>query len=205
MDNKILKQVNDYYTEKIQTYGATPKGVDWNSEESQNLRFEILSQVIRSDENFTVLDFGTGFGAMYDYISMNHKNFDFIGYDISEVMIQEAKKKYQQPNTKWIHQLSNSQKFDYVIASGIFNVRLKNSQEDWEKYVLETLDSLNNLSKKGFSFNVLTKYSDPEFMKDYLYYADPMVLFDICKRKYSKQVAVLHDYPLYEFTIIVRK
>jgi hypothetical protein len=42
-------------------------------------------------------------------------------------------------------------------------------------------------------------------MQDYLYYADPRVLFDHCKTRYSKNVALLHDYGLYEFTILVRK
>ena len=26
-----------------------------------------------------------------------------------------------------------------------------------------------------------------------------------CQRRYSRHVALLHDYPLYEFTIIVRR
>ena len=39
-------------------------------------------------------------------------------------------------------------------------------------------------------------------MKDYLFYADPCQLFDYCKQNFSKQVALLHDYRLYEFTII---
>ena len=38
-----------------------------------------------------------------------------------------------------------------------------------------------------------------------LYYADPCALFDHCKTKYSRNVALLHDYGLYEFTLIVRK
>ena len=42
-------------------------------------------------------------------------------------------------------------------------------------------------------------------MRPYLYYADPLFLFDYCKKKYSKSVALLHDYGLYEFTILVRK
>jgi hypothetical protein len=42
-------------------------------------------------------------------------------------------------------------------------------------------------------------------MRNYLYYADPCALFDLCKRRYSKHVALLHDYGLYEFTILVRK
>ena len=52
---------------------------------------------------------------------------------------------------------------------------------------------------------MLTKYSDKEYMRDNLYYADPLFIFDYCKRNFSKQVALLHDYGLYEFTILVKK
>ena len=64
---------------------------------------------------------------------------------------------------------------------------------------------MNQISTKGFSFNVLTSYSDKEFMRDYLYYANPLDLFDYCKKNFSKQVALLHDYNLYEFTLLIRK
>ncbi|RYZ15439.1 MAG: hypothetical protein EOO70_06815 [Myxococcaceae bacterium] len=60
-------------------------------------------------------------------------------------------------------------------------------------------------SRKGFAFNCLTSYSDPPFMRDYLHYADPCFYFDLCKRTYSRQVSLLHDYGLYEFTLLVRK
>jgi hypothetical protein len=59
------------------------------------------------------------------------------------------------------------------------------------------------LSRRGFAFNVLTKYSDPERMRPDLYYADPLFLFNYCKKSF-KSVALLHDYPLYEFTILVK-
>ena len=35
-------KVIDYYDKKIKEYGPTSKGVDWNGEESQYLRFNIL-------------------------------------------------------------------------------------------------------------------------------------------------------------------
>ena len=94
---------------------------------------------------------------------------------------------------------------DYGIASGIFNVRLSTPEAQWRAYVEETLDSLDRTSRRGFAFNCLTTYSDPEKLRDHLHYADPAVLFDRCKRRYSTQVALLHDYGLYEFTILVRK
>ena len=42
-------------------------------------------------------------------------------------------------------------------------------------------------------------------MRPDLYYADPCFLFDYCKTHFSKDVAILHDYGMYDFTLIVRK
>ena len=67
------------------------------------------------------------------------------------------------------------------------------------------MDVLDRKSRLGFAFNSLSSYSDPAKMRDYLYYADPCSLFYVFKRRYSNLVALLHDYGLYEFTIIVRK
>ena len=41
--------------------------------------------------------------------------------------------------------------------------------------------------------------------RDDLFYADPREVFDLCVRQFSPRVALLHDYPLFEFTVIVRK
>lgn len=206
MSNKIISQVNQYYSKKIIENGATPQGVDWNSVESQELRFEVLSNVIFDNENFSVLDYGCGFGSMYDYFKKKYSNFHFTGLDISDAMINEAKKRNaNDKSSEWTTSINIDEHFDYVIASGIFNVKLENTNEDWKNYILETMHQLNNHSKKGFSFNILTKYSDKEYMKDYLYYADPLFLFDYCKTNFSRNVSLLHDYNLYEFTIIVRK
>lgn len=56
-DNKLFNDVNAYYTNKILKYGLTPQGVDWNSLESQNLRFEILSADIDNYSSFSVVDY----------------------------------------------------------------------------------------------------------------------------------------------------
>jgi hypothetical protein len=52
---------------------------------------------------------------------------------------------------------------------------------------------------------MLSTYSDPEKRRDDLFYADPLDMFDWCKRRFSPRVSLLHDYPLFEFTMIVRK
>jgi cyclopropane fatty-acyl-phospholipid synthase-like methyltransferase len=206
MSNKILDTVNDYYTQKVREFGVTPKGVDWNSEESQELRFGQLCQVIKENENFSVLDYGCGYGAMLDFLAKIKNNYSYIGLDISEEMIKNAVETHKNTDhASWRTQLADGEAYDYTIASGIFNVRLGTRDHEWEQYILDTLVKMNSHSTKGFSFNMLTSYSDKEYMRDYLYYADPARFFDFCKRNFSKYVAVLHDYPLYEFTITVKK
>lgn len=54
---------------------------------------------------------------------------------------------------------------------------------------------------------MLTKYSDEERMAERpdLFYGDPLFYFDYCKRNQSRDVALLHKYGLYDFTILIRK
>ena len=205
--NKILSAVDHYYSEKIRNFGATPAGVDWNSVDSQELRFSQLLKIIdQSKDHFSLLDYGCGYGSLYDYIRRYFANFNFTGFDISKEMIIEAEKKFSSGKSlKWISTVDQLDTHDYLIASGIFNVRNQFTDDEWLSYILDTLNQMNSLSKFGFSFNILTAYSDKDKMRDYLFYADPLFFFDYCKKKFSKQVALLHDYPIYEFTILVRK
>jgi len=203
---KVLASVDQYYTEKIKLHGATSQGVDWNSVESQELRFQQLARVIHTTKNFSINDFGCGFGSLYGYFLKNKLKPTYHGFDISAEMVQKAKQTYQK-SVPAQFRISHIpwKKADYSVASGIFNVRLRSPNGVWKKHILDTLDQMDHFSKKGFSFNCLTKYSDKEKMRPYLYYADPLFFFDYCKKKYSKSVALLHDYGLYEFTILVRK
>ncbi len=201
----LLTEVAEYYTSKLNQHGETPQGVDWNGEESQSLRFQQLCKII-TISCFSLNDLGCGYGALYDYLEREYKDFSYTGVDVSEEMVKAAKQRYKEKHkTQFIHAEEPSNTADYGIASGIFNVRLGRSDEEWLSYLKQTLDVLNQTSALGFAFNCLTSYSDDDKMRDYLYYADPCFLFDLCKRRYSRNVALLHDYDLYEFTILVRK
>ncbi|MHC8311049.1 class I SAM-dependent methyltransferase [Pseudomonas sp. GT1P32] len=204
--NELLNEVATYYSEKLAQHGETPQGVDWNGTESQTLRFEQLFKIIKQDQNFSLNDLGCGYGALYDCLAERYKNFTYTGIDISEGMIDAAKERYNKtPQARFVLAGEPDCISDYSIASGIFNVRQGRSDEEWLAYVEETLDALDRTSRLGFAFNCLTSYSDADKMRDYLYYADPCALFDLCKKRYSRNVAILHDYDLYEFTVLVRK
>jgi len=202
----ILTEVAEYYSSKLTQHGETPQGVDWNGEKSQTLRFKQLCQLIYESKHFSINDLGCGYGALYDFLTHRHGSFSYSGSDISEKMVRAAQNRYHnKKNAHFVLAREPLQVADYGIASGIFNVRLDQPDDSWYSYIQATLDILDATSTIGFAFNCLTSYSDADKMRSYLYYANPCILFDHCKRCYSRNVALLHDYGLYEFTILVRK
>ena len=202
----VLADVAAYYSAKLSEHGETPQGVDWNGEESQTLRFEQLSKIINTSRPFSVNDLGCGYGAFYDFLNHRYQSFSYLGIDISEDMIRAAKQRYQdRSGVRFVVSNEPDQVADYGVASGIFNVRIGRSDDEWRSHLEATLDVLDRTSRCGFAFNCLTSYSDAGKMQDYLYYVNPCVLFDLCKCRHSRNVALLHDYDLYEFTILVRK
>ena len=58
-------------------------------------------------------------------------------------------------------------------------------------------------SKIGLSFNLLSSFVD--WRSDQLYYGDPGLFLNWCKKHFEAHVTLYHDYDLYEWTMIVRK
>jgi SAM-dependent methyltransferase len=205
----MKEQFESFYNERLKQFGHSAKGVGWKNEEAQKMRFTQLAKIItHSGTDFCLNDLGCGIGDFASYLKENNFNFTYTGYDVLTEMILEASRRFVNfPNTKFklIKTASEMEVADYTIASGIFNIRFNCDDEGWLEYILETIRTINSKSTFGFAFNVLTKYSDREFMKEELYYADPLFMFDYCKKNFSKNVALLHDYDQYDFTILVRK
>ncbi len=205
-DDPVLREVDRYYTAKIEEHGPSPRGVDWSSSESQQLRFSQLLKVCTTTDKFSLNDFGCGYGALLAYMASQGMNVEYRGFDISQRMIDAARNfNRDAPNAAFFTDPDQLESADYTVASGIFNVRLDTPIDQWAQYMLRTIDTLSRLSSRGFAFNALTRYSDAGRMRADLYYADPAFFFDYCKTVISRHVALLHDYGLYEFTIIVRK
>jgi SAM-dependent methyltransferase len=204
--DSILSRKREYYDQEIQRHGCTAIGVGWSSQESLEMRFRQLLKVADRSVPFSINDFGCGYGALVNYLQTERYSFQYCGYDISSQMVRKARELHEETGgISFVGSEAELSPADYTVASGIFNGRFGTSVPEWEAYILETLATLDALSKRGFAFNLLTMYSDQELMRSDLYYADPAFHFDYCKRKFSRSVALLHDYPLYEFTILVRK
>ncbi|MFQ5427957.1 MAG: methyltransferase domain-containing protein [Thermodesulfobacteriota bacterium] len=123
----ILGKADQYYTKKIQSDGPTSRGVDWNSPESQELRFEQLFKVCDIGAHFSINDYGCGYGSLYHYMMNSGLDFEYLGIDVSEEMIKKAVELLA-PEVDGVEFMVGDKaqrSADYAIASGIFNVKLE--------------------------------------------------------------------------------
>jgi SAM-dependent methyltransferase len=206
--NSLHDQVRGYYERKLQAHGPTPSGVDWNSRASQELRFAQLARLWDDERQVSVLDFGCGYGALLPWLRSRGFEGPYLGFDLSTAMITSGEQAADAAELSGWRFTSDRERLpaaDFAVASGVFNVRMDTADREWREYMRATIDDLAALASRGFAFNALTSYSDPDRRREDLYYADPLEWFDYCKRTHSRSVALLHDYPLYEFTMIVRR
>ena len=144
-----MPRVNNhkFYIAAQQTYGQTPRGVHWLTQENQNLRFDaILSLLPHNLDAYSLADAGCGFGDFYTYLDAKPKSY--VGIEIVPESQEIAKK-----NTSCNIILADITKMalpvkDYYVCSGALNILTP----------FETHQFIANCykaSKKGFIFNAL--------------------------------------------------
>ena len=205
MNDAFVGRAAAYYASKLRAHGPTHRGVDWNSSQSQELRFEQLLRVCGAVPRLDVNDYGCGYGALVDYLAADGRPFEYAGYDASAEMIDAARAAHAGvAGCTFTSTRPDLTPRAYTIVSGVFNVKLDAKHDDWWEYVAGALDDVAAVSTSGFAFNLLTSYTDPGRRRADLFYAQPEAVFTHCLTRYSRAVALVHDYPLYEFTVLVR-
>lgn len=203
---EALDKVAAFFDTKIATHGATPEGLDFNSEHAQELRLAQVLSAVDQKSGFSINDVGCGYGHLARFMEKaGYSDFDFIGYDLSAKAIEAARDINAGPRRRFVQAGTEAlEQSDYTVASGIFNKFMTPTREEWHAYVLESLETFFNASTKACASNFLTSYSDPERKRDDLYYPDPREIFDHCM-KLTPWVSIHHDYGLYDFTVVMRR
>src|SRR5262249_38074516 len=159
---------------------------DFNSPEAMTIRFEQLLKIRDAEVPFTINDYGCAYGALYEWMSRRGMVFHYRGFDVCGEMILEGRRLHgAKKNCEFVVRECDLSEADYTVAGGIFNLRFGRTDPDCLVSLLDTLSRVAALSRRGFAFNALTKYSHTERMRQDLYYADPTFLFDYCKRNFS--------------------
>lgn len=201
-----IRDIASYYSARLAEHGATPRGVDWNGQASQDVRHAQFLRLLDAKPDGSVIDLGCGYGDFLRFLRAQGSVAPYTGYDVAPSMIDAAKQLHgESADCNWKVGARPEKSADFAIASGIFNVKGTVDTHTWADHVYETIDILAAASRSGFAFNILSLASDPERRREDLFYADPVDTLRHCIAHYGRSVALLQDYGLYEFTMIVRR
>ena len=202
-ETSFESKIQAYYSEKFSEFGPSPKGVDWNGVESQHTRFQMLVKHLGIELDSTLLDFGCGYGELLTYLRGSNDSLDYLGYDIVQTSIEAAKRLHDSFQADFVSVLPELRVWDYIVMSGVFNVKGEVDEVEWGEYVVSTINSLLPRADKGVSFNMLTTFNDLDLRKEHLYYVDPMELVSKLKISPPSTVILDHSYPMWEYTVTI--
>ena len=157
--------------------------VGWlDGTENSRLRFQkIYEGGIGNDDS--ILDVGCGVAHLHTYLKNQGWNGKYLGVDPNKKAIDMIDEDINAMHGT-IEDLPDFMKYDWVIASGVFNLGLKEEHSFW------IIDNMISHANRGIIFNMLqAPYEDPKYEA---YYPEWI------KRKLSKfdhrKIEIIEDY-----------
>ena len=104
-----------------------------------------------ADPPASLIDYGCGYGALADYLAARGGAWSYRGFDVSAEMIAAAEAgRGSAPDRSYTVDPATLRPADFVVASGIFNVKLDHPVDAWRAYVWDTIATLNRLSRQQY-------------------------------------------------------
>ena len=195
--NELYLEIHNKMSEKN---GLTPKAL-WGSEYSQEKRFEVFSNILNlKEENVHILDFGSGLGHLYEYLIDKNFKINYTGLEINKKFYDLSSRKYQDVRFILgdINSLDRKQEFDYVFASGIYNL---GSVVEMQNAFKSDFDILFPNTKRACVINFLSKNSSNQ--DNVSVYHDCKEIIKIIEENFSKKYDLYHNYLPNDFTIVI--
>lgn len=196
-----LDDVQQFIDNRVVEYGSAIQSSGWSSVESQYLRFEYLCRDFDLNGK-SILDVGCGKGDLVTYLREKEVNFSqYTGIDIAYKMIAHCNDTIKDQRTSFRQGTVFDipvKSVDVALLSGALSYRYDNAVIDAKA----TLKALFTICTTGVALNFLSKKVDYELNKNQ-HYSPPTILE--WALELSSNVTLYHDYPLYEFTVVVKK
>jgi SAM-dependent methyltransferase len=139
-----------FYISAIEKYGFTAKGVNWASKKNQEIRFDVLLDMLPGDiSSASVADAGCGFGDLFIYMYKKKKMAaEYIGIDSLSSMYEIAQSKTGCTILQADICRDKIPHVDYYLCSGAMNVL-----NEFETHLF--IRNCFEASTCGFIFNIL--------------------------------------------------
>ena len=146
-----------FYTSAIELYGTTAKGVNWHSKRTQEIRFDIILELLpKNIKDFSIVDAGCGFGDLYLYMLKKKKEpKEYIGIDTVVDMYSIASEQTGKEIIIADITKDSLPRADYYVCSGAMNVL-----NEFETHLF--IQNCFSTCREGFIFNILYGEKDSE-------------------------------------------
>lgn len=205
--NEIRSNQEKVYRELYEKFQGTTMAVSSESWAHKQLRFSQISELFSDETDVNVHDVGMGLADYYNFFLETYpqKHIDYSGTEILKEYVDECRIKF--PKLNFFHRdlaaEIYSDKYDYVIMSGVFHQRRSVPIKEWEGFLKRLVTNCFAMANKGIAFNVISPFVD--FYQPEVYYANLSKILNFINDDLSRFFEVRHNYALYEMTIFVYK
>ncbi|WP_319416264.1 class I SAM-dependent methyltransferase [Marispirochaeta aestuarii] len=165
-----LRRLKEHYEPRIRPESMGYEILDWEDQESQFCRFDVLVRKIDLSGK-SLLDLGCGVGDLCSYLQQKGIEASYTGVDILEKMILEARRRC--PPGRFIkadllrENPFGNERFQVAFCSGIFNLETGDNERLLDAY----LTRLQDLTTEAVVINLLSIASRDQ--QDKYHYFDP--------------------------------
>jgi SAM-dependent methyltransferase len=194
-DDPYVSRLRAHYTPLLREYGDSHRALDWGSERSQQIRFEILTQAIDRPTR-SVLDVGCGVGHLTDALDASGHTGAYLGVDALAAMVDAARAR--RPDRRFERLTGGVEPLppaDVVLGSGLFTFADRGSLEG-------TLRALFAACRFTTAVNVLSTWGEKPEPGEYA--IDPTELLAFA-RTLTPWVALRHDYLPHDCTLTLHR
>jgi RimJ/RimL family protein N-acetyltransferase/SAM-dependent methyltransferase len=196
-DHDEQNHTAEHYRQLLEEHGTSHLALDWGSRESQRLRFEVLATVGNLSGR-RILDVGCGLGDFAGWLDERGIDADYTGIDLTPELVTQAALLHPHRRFECGGILDASvlsgERFDYVLASGIFATYLSGSED----FLRRAVARMWQLAERGCAFNSLSTWAPTREAGEY--HADPLAVLEYC-RSLTPWLALRHDYHPRDFSI----
>ena len=176
--------VDTVYSHYIDEYNKhSIECVGWlDGHENSQIRFQKVYEAGIGDKD-SILDVGCGVAHLHTYLKNQGWNGKYLGFDPNKKAIDMIDEDINAMHGT-IEDLPDFMKYDWVIASGVFNLGLK------EEHSLWIIDNMISHANKGIIFNMLqAPYPDSQYEAYY-----PERIKEKLSRFDHKKIEIIEDY-----------
>ena len=177
LEQKMFDSSNVYYRELFNKHGRDPRSLGW-TKGRQDIRFGKLTGFLNKvdpTETFTLLDYGCGFGDLYNYLCKEFPNMRYTGVDIMEDFVEQNISEWRESEMKPAFELIQDKSdivdhYDFTIASGTFNLKDPTIDLNFDLYVEESIKYLESITNKVLAIDFMSPNVD--FKKEISHHQD---------------------------------